>query len=91
MLSEENRSPVELFFRITGSVIAVVVALWPQKRNEMTKPGSQPSPVVWIMLVASLTGTVVAIVVGRRFSALWHFALLGVVLGTLCGVAAWLA
>jgi hypothetical protein len=31
LFSEENRAPVELFFRITGSVIVLVVAVWPHK------------------------------------------------------------
>jgi hypothetical protein len=55
----------------------------------VTKP-DQPGPVLWVILVAGLTATVVALVVGRTFSALWYLALLGVVLGALFGVAAWL-
>jgi hypothetical protein len=56
----------------------------------VTKPGSQPSPVLWVVLGVSLTATVVALVVGRTFSALWYLAVVGVVLGALLSVAAWL-
>jgi hypothetical protein len=33
LFSEENRAPVELFLRITGSVIVLVVAVWPHREK----------------------------------------------------------